>query len=125
MARKRELSVDETARGRNWVAFSGTAAQVVAAFHTEIHRYSMNGQTYYANATEPSVPAALAEVVGGIRSLHNFRPKPRLFRRRIGSTPRFTSSTTGNHFLAPADFATIYDVQSLYNAGITGGKKSR
>lgn len=116
------FSVDGTARSRSWVAFSGTAAQVAAAFHTEIHRYSVNGHTYYANATEPSVPAALAGVVEGIRSLSNFRPKPRVLRRAISAItdPRFTSGDTGKHYLAPADFATIYHVQSLYNAGITG-----
>ena len=116
------FSIDETARSRSWVAFSGTADQVTAAFHTEIHRYSVAGRIHYANATEPSIPTALAGVVEGIRSLDDFRPAPKSIRRRISATPnpRFTSSVSGDHFIAPADFATIYDVQSLYNTGITG-----
>jgi subtilase family serine protease len=34
--------------------------------------------------------------------------------------PKFTSSVTGNHFLVPDDFATIYDLKALYNNGING-----
>src|SRR3984885_10399289 len=43
------FAVTGTARGRNWVTFSGTAQQVRAVFRTEIHRYSVNGETHYAN----------------------------------------------------------------------------
>ncbi|SPF46721.1 exported hypothetical protein [Candidatus Sulfopaludibacter sp. SbA4] len=37
--RDQNLTVVATARARNWVAFSGTAAQVETAFATEIHHY--------------------------------------------------------------------------------------
>ena len=46
----------------------------------------------------------------------NAEPKPRL--RSV--SPQFTSSITGNHFLAPGDFATIYDLNTLYSTGIDG-----
>ena len=59
------FTITQTARGRTWVSFSGTAAQVQAAFQTEIHNFSLHGQTYFANASEPAVPAALADVVLG------------------------------------------------------------
>ena len=116
------FSIDETAQSRTWVAFSGTAAQVEAAFQTQIHRYSVNGVWHYANATEPSVPSVLTDVVQGIRSLHDFRPKPRAVRRRMAGVgdPRFTSSISGSHYLAPGDFATIYHLNPLYEAGVTG-----
>jgi len=116
------FTINLTARGRTWVSFSGTAAQVSSAFHTEIHRYAVNGETHYANATDPAVPSALADVVLGFRALDDFHPRPRAARwvRRIAGRPEFTSSLTGSHFLTPNDFATIYGLQSLYNAGITG-----
>lgn len=117
--------VDEVARSRSWVAFSGTAAQAEAAFHISIHRYVVNNETHYANATEPSVPSALSGLVVAFRGLNDFRPRPRSVLKRGGGTrPDFTSSITGDHFLAPADFATIYDVQSLYNAGYDGTGQS-
>jgi subtilase family serine protease len=47
------FTVVESARGRNWITFSGTAAQVYHTFQTEIHRYVENGETHFANATAP------------------------------------------------------------------------
>jgi len=110
------------ARSRSWIAFSGSEQQIEDAFHTEIHRYVVGGQTHYANATEPYVPTALANVVLGFRGLNDFRPKPRSVLRK--TRPYFTDSTSGNRYLAPADFATIYNVTGLYNSGVDGaGRK--
>ena len=50
--------VDYVSRSRTWVLFSGAAGQVQSAFHTELHRYEFNGTSHYANATDPSIPAA-------------------------------------------------------------------
>ena len=67
--------------GRTMIDFSGTAAQVREAFHTQIHNFNVRGVSHIANMTNPRVPAALAGVVGGIVSLHDFKPhtnfKPR------------------------------------------------
>jgi subtilase family serine protease len=114
------FNVQETARSRTWIAFSGSAEQVEAAFHTQIHRYVVNEESHYANASEPSVPSALAGAVLGFRSLNNFRPKPRSRFKKLSLRPNFTSSVTGAHYLAPADFATIYGVNLLYRSGIDG-----
>ena len=48
------FTVIDLARGRNWISFTGTAAQVSSAFGTEIHRYNVNGELHYANATVPA-----------------------------------------------------------------------
>ena len=117
------FAVVETARSRNWVAFTGTAAQVQSALYTEIHNYSLNGQTYFANAGEPAVPSAFASMVLGFRGLNNFPVKARGLKSReanIPAQPKFTSDLSGNHFLAPDDFATIYDLKPLYSSGIDG-----
>jgi Pro-kumamolisin, activation domain/Putative Ig domain len=109
----------ETPPSRNLVVFSGSAAQVQAAFHTEIHEYSTSGGRFYSNASEPSVPAAIAGVIAGFRGLNNYRLKPRSIKSRNVSSvaqPNFTSSITGNNFVAPGDFATIYDLKPLYVA---------
>ena len=42
--RSQGFSIAEIARGRTYIAFNGTAAQVGAAFHTEIHRYLVKGE---------------------------------------------------------------------------------
>jgi subtilase family serine protease len=110
------LTVDGFSRARTRVFFSGTAAQVENVFHTELHQYQVNGDTRFANATEVSVPMALSGMVLGLRGLDNFRPRPRA---RV-ARPNFTSHQTGNHFLSPGDFATIYNLKPLYTAGLDG-----
>ena len=101
------FAVTSVANSRNQISFDGTVAQIEAVFRTEIHNYLVDGEIHFANATNPSVPAALATSVLMIGHLHNFNPKP-----RIRVQPRFTSDQTGNHFLTPGDFATIYNIPS-------------
>jgi subtilase family serine protease len=110
------LSVDRVSRSRTQVWFSGTVAQIEAAFHTQIHNYLVNGEKHFAAATNLSVPAAFSDAVLGFRNLDDFRPQASVIRAQ----PEYTSSISGKHFLAPDDFATIYDVKVLYNAGFTG-----
>ena len=111
------LSVDGYSRARTRVFFSGDAAQVESAFHTELHRYLVNGEISLANAVEISVPQAISGMVLGVRGLENFRPRPRV---RVAVRPNFTSHQSGNHYLAPGDFATIYNIPAALDG--TGQK---
>ena len=112
--------IEELAQARNWIACSGTAQQVAHTFGATIHRYEVNGEPHFANATEVFIPEALDGVIGAIQGLHDFNPKP------VGDfgkwAPAFslTQITTGSHALTPADFATVYDVNPLYAGGIDG-----
>jgi len=112
--------VDHIARSRTQLSFTGTVGRIEAVFGTEIHRYLINGERHFANATELQVPVALSDVILGVRNLDDFHPQPRNIRIRKESSPHFTSNISGNHFLVPEDFATIYDVASLYSAGLDG-----
>jgi uncharacterized protein (TIGR03437 family) len=109
------FGIGHVAQGRNWVLFSGTAAQAKKTFECEIRFYRVNGELHYANATEPSVPADLAPLVGTIMGLDDFRMKPPL--RRL--QPDFTGSD-GSHYLAPGDIGVIYDINPLYAKNING-----
>jgi subtilase family serine protease len=110
---------------------SGTAGQVREAFHTEIHNLALpNGDTHIANMSDPKIPAALAPVVEGVASLHDFFPQPHAtklgpveYDRKTGVWhPQFTITSNGAtfHAVAPFDFATIYNVLPLWNQGFTG-----
>ncbi|HEY6766178.1 MAG TPA: S53 family peptidase [Candidatus Sulfotelmatobacter sp.] len=121
------FQVTQVANSRNEIFFQGTVGQAESAFRTEIHNFLVDGEMHYANATEPSVPAALSASVIEVRNLHNFHPRPRAQVRHAGSDatrPNFTSHISGSHFLAPGDFATIYDVNSLYSANADGSGQS-
>lgn len=114
------LTVLNVARGRSWIAVSGSAAQIENAFQTEIHEYQVNGETHFANATEPSVPAALGSVVLGIRGLHDFRLKPLSVKPRSVKPRDYSDSVCGGNCLAPDDIKIIYNIQPLYAMGIDG-----
>ena len=104
------------ARGRRFITFRATAAQIENTFQTSIHQYQVNGELHFANATNPSIPTALASVVASLHGLHDFRLKP--YAKR--STQPHLNFSDGTHGIAPDDFATIYDVAALYAAGIDG-----
>jgi uncharacterized protein (TIGR03437 family) len=114
------LKVNDVARGRHWITFSGTRGQAARAFRTEFHRYLAGGQTHIANATEPSIPAAFQDVVAGIRGLTDFRMKPASRIKRIVPLAPDFNSGPGVHYLVPDDIATIYDIAPLYNSSIDG-----
>jgi subtilase family serine protease len=117
------LSVQNVARGRNWVTLSGTADQIEDAFHTEIHHYNVNGEIHYANATAPSIPTALSGIVTGIRGLDDFLPRPNVRKNTAKARkarPNYYDSSFQEDFVAPGDIETIYDLTPLYNAGING-----
>lgn len=97
------------------LSFDGTVGEVESTFSLEMHQYLVDGQIYLANSTNPSVPAAIAGSVIGVHGLNGFAPRP-----RVKVHPDLTSYVSGNHFLTPADFVTIYGLTNLYSAGITG-----
>jgi Pro-kumamolisin, activation domain/Bacterial Ig-like domain (group 3) len=119
----------QVSHGRAIIEFSGTVSQVERAFRPAMRHYVVNGEDHWANAVDPVIPTALAPVVSGIFTLHNFFSKAQThfsnehpFRVSVDiPKPDFTS-TTGIHALAPADLATIYNANPLYaaNPPITG-----
>ena len=110
----------KTNNGKTIVEFNGTVGTVRNAFSTQIHKFSVKGEEHFANISDPQIPAALAPVVMGITSLHNFRKQAHVkrfgkFRRDLlsGETrPLFTFSDVNGTFfgMGPADFAKIYNV---------------
>lgn len=120
------FSIEDIARSKNRITFSGTVEQAEAAFGAELHYYTLNGKKEYAPATDISVPTALSSVVQTITNLSTFRPRPHVkFRApQRASKADFTSGQTGDHFLTPGDVATIYDIKAAYNAGYTGTGQS-
>src|SRR5215469_11292047 len=126
------FEVSRVSHGRSIIEFSGVESQLEGAFHTQIHQYLVNGQTHWANATDPQIPVALAPAVAGLASLNNFprQPMSELIgtyspktRHLTRANPLFTlgCGQGGNCYaVGPADFGTIYSVESLWNSGIEG-----
>jgi len=106
------------------IDFSGTSGQVQKAFQTELHHFAVQGQMHIANMSEPRIPSALAPVVAGVVSLHDFRPHTMHQLRK--PRPQFTfSGLYGDTYaVVPADLATIYNLTPLFGAGISGQGQS-
>src|ERR1700693_1994385 len=114
------FGISRIARGRNWITFSGTAAQAENAFQTKLRNFHVNGETHFSNTSPPAIPAPLSGVVVGVRGLNNFRPKSHALQLNPDrARPDYTTSS-GNLFLAPGDIATMYDFAPLYAAGFDG-----
>ncbi len=128
--RQKGFRVDTVANGRQWIEFSGNAGQVEQAFHTEMHHFSVKGEKHVANAQDIAVPIALAPVVSGILSLHNFPKKAGQAKavhvRRDPASGKLVPDFTLNggngtfHFLSPGDYKKIYNTEPLLDAGIDG-----
>ncbi len=112
------FTIVRTARGRNWIAFSGTAAQVERTFQTQIHNFKVEGEMHFANTTPAAIPAALSGIVTGVRGLNNFRLKSQAHRAK----PAYTFGFSGSNyrFISPGDITAMYDLSTLYGSGIDG-----
>jgi subtilase family serine protease len=109
------LQVDQAPASRARQPFHGTRAQIEAAFHTEIHLFRVGGVQHYANVSDPLVPRALAPLITAVRGLDDFRPQSTL-----KSRPQVTYDGGQNSYVGPGDFAVIYNLLPLYQAGFNG-----
>ena len=120
--------------GKTTIEFSGSADEVQRAFHTSIHKFTVNGEDHWANASDPKIPTALVPVVAGPGSLNSFPKKAMnhlagIFTRnnatgkvaRSGVNPGFSyvcGTNCENYAVCPYDFAAIYNLTPVWNAGI-------
>jgi subtilase family serine protease len=117
--------VEYRANDRDFISFSGTADQVRDTFQTEIHRYTIRGESHYINATSPSVPEALSDVVLSLQGLTDVHLQPRVMRGKPAVTLHPNEDNgDGTESLAPDDIATIYNITPLYQQGISGAGQS-
>src|SRR6266404_1341861 len=115
------LSVNVVYPSGMLIDFSGSAAQVRKAFQTEIHRLEVKGEKHIGNISDPRIPAALAPVITGVVALHDFRPHTMHHLRKPNTEFTFTDAFGNpNYAVVPADLATIYNLNPLFTAGISG-----
>lgn len=115
----RGFQIESKALGRDRITFSGNAAQVQAAFGTELHYYQTEGEMHFAPQSDLTLPTELASMTAAVLHLSNFRPKPNV-KVQTTAHPNFTTVATQAHYLGPRDIATMYDLAPLYTAGFAG-----
>jgi subtilase family serine protease len=120
------LRINWVAPSRMFISFGGTAADLGRAFQTELRYYKVHGAQRMSVSSSPMIPEALSPAIKAIHGLYTVEEYPQ--HRLTGAhaaRPEMTVSG-GDHFISPADFATIYDVPSAFTgAGVTIGVVGR
>ena len=116
--RAQGLRVDGVANSLMMIDFSGNASQVGAAFGTEMRYYEVKGEKRIATAGDPRIPAAFEGIIQSISGLSTTNDHPYhgagKAHRAEGDSPAGTfCNPTCSNFIFPADFATIYDLNSV------------
>ncbi len=113
------LEIAAVSPSSNFIRVNGTVAQLQTALGVSIHSLSLDGEQHFSNVTDPILPSTLAGTVNGITGLNDFKLKSRAQFKKV-VRPNFTSSISGNHYIAPGDFYAIYDVSPLLSSSING-----
>ncbi len=121
--------ITHTYSNRLLIAFSGTVAQVNRTFGVTLRNYSApGGISYYANDTDPQLPAWLANQVQSFAGLNNavrLQHPPLSTRTNTQDIHAPLTTTCPGHdpqgrYLTADQMATAYNIDSLYNAGLHG-----
>ncbi|GAA0708845.1 hypothetical protein GCM10009105_08770 [Dokdonella soli] len=126
------LKVDAVASSRTRIHFSGSTANVGAAFGTELHYFQAGAEKRIANTDLPKIPAAFANAVQSVTGLSAIKlvpahrmsaPRSAAIRQDAAPQPALTNCPPAggpcSYAIFPADFSTIYDVPVLAQ-GIDG-----
>ena len=124
-----DLRVNWVAPSRTFIGFSGSAADINRAFQTTLHYYKLNGEQRLSVSSDPMIPEALAPVIKTVRGLYTIDDKPLHHVSTVLSDSPDLTAGGGVHFIAPADFATIYDLPDSLNGyavniGIVGRSRT-
>jgi hypothetical protein len=122
------LQVDGVANSGVRIEFSGSAASVGGAFASRLHAFAVDGERLISPAGAPRIPTTLSEAVRSVHGLETLHERSDHRSSAVqtlmapGEQQKVTSCSGGvcTHFIGPADFAAIYDVNSVYQQGIDG-----
>ena len=110
--------------GRGWIEFSGTVAQVEAAFKVPVHAYSTPSGTRAVIAADLSVPVALRPLIHGLLSLDGVVAAPAItaFQPVAASAPALAAETSLSNAaaLTPSLAAQFLHLDSVHTGGTQG-----
>ncbi|WP_329566875.1 S53 family peptidase [Kitasatospora sp. NBC_01266] len=115
------LQVGDVTANRLTIEASGTAAQVQKAFGTSLATYRDNqdGHSYFANTSEPVLPADIASVVTDVSGLNSYAKYTHFSTKSTAqATPDASSKTPAG--LSPTNAQAAYNLTSTIKAGTNG-----
>lgn len=108
-------------KAKTAIEFSGSMGSIKTAFKTEIHEFKVDGEDYYANVSNPQIPATLAPIVRGVVGLNRpvlaaqapTKSQVMLSTFALKPRPALTVNAPDN---APYLFLTFGDAAIIYDA---------
>jgi len=100
---------------------TGSVGQVQQSFHVQINSYRLGNHTFYANATAPSLPASIGQLISSIGGLDNSVQYHPHYQRQVKAGSAAATGATG---LGPKDLARAYDATPLQANGIEGDNQT-
>jgi subtilase family serine protease len=130
---KYNLSAQKTSASTLHV--TGMPADVEKAFSVSLHQFEVPAlgdraaYTFHAPINPPVIPAEVGVPVAGIAGLDNFpaaHPHIKRPAQAVRAVPAAGTSDLSAEFgyLTVKDFAQLYDVEPLYEKGVTGGGRT-
>jgi pseudomonalisin len=113
------LHVDWVSPSRTFIGFGGTAGALGRAFHTELGTYHAHGAPRVSPSSDPMIPRTLAPAIKAVHGMYTVEDQPLHSFQLMESISPDVSTSSGEHFLTPGDFATIYGGGST--SGVTIG----
>jgi pseudomonalisin len=106
------------------VELTGSTAAVASVFRTSFANFDLGSETRFSAISEPSIPTALSSVIQSVHGLTQTRYVPQS-KVSLGQLPAAglkpqVNVGNGTNLILPDDFATIYNITSVYSGGDTG-----
>lgn len=133
------LTITSVAPNNLLIDATGTVAQVQKAFDTQINTYQSGTHTFYANATAPSIPGSIDQLITSISGLDDSVQYYPLYQRAHGYPQAINRQYIQSHVIqrnrithfagpasgyGPKDLAGGYDIAPLQNAGNVGDNQT-
>ncbi len=125
------FTITHTYSHRLMISFSGTIAQVEQAFSVKLSNYTApDGRSFYANNTDPQLPAWLAGEVQSISGLNNATRygRPPVRSHAVSRVTPHATTCLGtdpkNAYLTSDQVTTAYNLKDMYRAGFQGEGQS-
>jgi subtilase family serine protease len=114
------LSVTSLSHNHTLIDATGSVASARKAFAVHIGDFTIDGRAVYAPTDEPSVPAALGDLITDIGGLDNVGVYQPLGERHVASALSHTTGPGGG--FTPSELRTAYDMLPLLNGADGAGQ---
>ena len=119
--RSEGFSVSHVSSNGLLIDASATVAQAEAAFQVSINNYKVGANTFFANASAPTIPGSLSSLILSIGGLDNSTHWKPILQSNLSQQKLAHAAQSG---YGPSDLLGAYDGNALHQAGIMGDNQT-